>query len=490
MLYHGAVMDSAIPILVTLILYNLLLLGIGAFMSRRTHDEEDYYLGGRRLGPLVASISAAASSSSAWSLLGVSGMAFSVGVSSLWILPGCVGGFAFQWYVLAGPVRRLSRSLDALTLTDLLSGEDTGPWARRLRILASLVILVFFTVYVAAQFDAAGDSLEKAFAGSELGLDRNSAVIAGGAVVLIYTLLGGFWAVSATDTLQGLLMALTAVLLPVIAFAQLGWSGFAEGLARVPVSGYTSVSQGLGWSSALGFVLGILGIGLNYPGQPHVVNRFMALGGGDAELRRARRIAMVWAIVVYGGMILVGLCGRILLGDLGNHEQVFVASARRLLHPVLAGVMIAAVLSAIMSTADSQLLVAASAVTHDLRRRGPKPALRMAVHRGVVCLVSLAALALALTHDESIFQRVLFAFSAMGASFGPLLVVRLRRGPVAGGWAFLSMASGLTCVILSRGFLSQGAWAGAAERVFPLIPAALFALLGTTRNPGRGMGAR
>ena len=478
MLYHGVTMDAALPILVTLILYNLVLLAIGALMSRRTHDEEDYYLGGRRLGPLVASISAAASSSSAWSLLGVSGMAFSVGVSSVWILPGCVGGFAIQWYLLANPVRRLSRTSNALTLTDLLTGDDPGAWARPLRVLASAVILIFFTLYVAAQFDAAGDSLERAFAGSALSLDRNLAVIVGGAVVLIYTLLGGFWAVSATDTLQGLLMALTAVVLPVVAFAELGWSGFTDGLAKVPIAGFTSVFQGLGWASALGFVLGILGIGLNYPGQPHVVNRFMALGGGDAELRRARRIAMVWAILVYGGMILVGLCGRILLGDLGNHEQVFVASARRLLHPVLAGVMIAAVLSAIMSTADSQLLVAASAVTHDLRRGGSRPAVHMAIHRWVVGLVSLAALLLALTHDESIFRRVLFAFSAMGASFGPLLVVRLLRGAVAGGWAFLSMSSGLVFVILGRSFLFEGPWAGAAERVLPLIPALAFALLG------------
>jgi sodium/proline symporter len=195
----------------------------------------------------------------------------------------------------------------------------------------------------------------------------------------------------------------------------------------VPVEGYTSLWGGLGPAAAIGFGAGLLGIGLGYPGQPHVVNRFMALREGAAEIRIARVCAIGWAAVVYAGMILLGLCARIKFPDLADGEQALTHAAETLFGPVVAGIMIAAVLSAVMSTADSQLLVAASSVTHDLGLGGGTRASLLVRSRVVVLALSAGAVVAALTVDATIFDRVLFAWSAMGFAFGPLLLVTVFR---------------------------------------------------------------
>ncbi|MCB1282627.1 MAG: hypothetical protein KDB18_13980, partial [Salinibacterium sp.] len=356
--------------------------------------------------------------------------------------------------------------------------------------LASSIVVVFFTIYVASQFDAAGTSLAESFRDTDLALDRRHAILIGAAIVLFYTLMGGFWAVSVTDTLQGLLMAATAFVLPLVALSAVGPMHFFEAMRNVDQPGFTDLFADRGLAAGFGFVLGLLGIGLNYPGQPHVVNRFMALGGGDRELRRARRIAMTWAIVVYAGMILLGLCGRVILQPLASSEGVFIAVARETLHPVVAGIMIAAVLSAIMSTADSQLLVAASAVAHDLREPGAPATLGLFSSRMVVCGVSVSAVVVALFVDARIFEQVLFAFSAMGAAFGPLFVVRLFWGPVSGGHALASMFSGLALVVFAKLVAPALQWpefvlgdgAAVSERVVPLVVAFLIARRGACRS--------
>ncbi len=414
---HDVAMDRAQAVLITLIVYKLVLIGIGLATRNRATTKADFFLGGRSLGPWVAAISASASSSSAWTLLGLSGFAYTSGLSAIWFFPSCVGGFLLNWYVVAPAMRRYVARSGALTLTEVLVGDKSRQGARAIGVFASLVIVVLFTVYVASQFKAAGI----AFAHSFDGITSTEAVILGAAIVLFYTLLGGFWAVSLTDTLQGMMMALTAVILPLAALAAVGPAHLWSAMEAVPQDHYMSLTAGRGFVSGLGFVVGVFGIGLAYPGQPHVVNRFMALEAGEASLRRARLIAIGWSVVIYAGMILLGWCGRILFGSLSDTEGVLIRSANELLHPVFAGIMVASVLSAIMSTADSQLLVAASALVHDLDlpvARG-RP---MLASRLVIVAVSLLALAFVLTFDESIFNQVLFAFSAAGAAFGPPLL--------------------------------------------------------------------
>lgn len=460
-------------ILATLVAYQLLMLGIGWWASKRNRDSEDFYLGGRRLGGMVAALSASASSSSAWSLLGVSGAAFAWGLPAIWLIPATLSGFLINWYLIAPRLARQSRDGGALTLTEFIAGPRGDPARRTMMRLGAAVILFSFTFYIAAQFQAAGTTFA-----SVLEVRQGTAIVIGAAVVLAYVWLGGFWAASVTDTVQGLLMAFSALLLPALALAAVG--GPLELSAVIFPDGAVESGRWTGQSTgfaAVGFVLGLFGIGLGYPGQPHVVNRFMAIRD-EAAIVRGRRIAVAWASVIYCGMVLLGWCGRLLAGDLGDGEQLLFVLARQLLPAVLAGVMVSAILSAIMSTADSQLLVAASSVSHDLRDGEAGAGLNRA--RVVVLLIGALAVALAISFPESIFNRVLFAWQALAAAFGPLLVVTLWRGTVAPRWRIAALASGfLATVVLSWTVDSPGDW---VERLLPLALALTLALLGARKK--------
>jgi sodium/proline symporter len=453
-------------VLVTLVAYKLVLVGLGWWARGRTRDGADFFLGGRKLGPVVAALSAAASSSSAWTLLGVSGYAYRFGLAAIWLFPACVGGFVLNWYLLAGPLRRLSHESGALTVTELLAGPPGGRFRRPILGLASAVVVVFLTVYVASQLQGAGKTFNETF-----GLSVEGSILLGSAVVLAYTLLGGFWAVSITDTLQGLLMAVTALVLPLGALAAVGGlEGLAEGLRAVPQDGFLSPTRGLAGAAAIGFVAGLLGIGLGYPGQPHVVNRFMALRQGAAVLARARRVAIAWAVLVFAGMIVLGLAGRVLFAGLADPEVVFLAATNELFPPVVAGVMVAAVLSAILSTADSQLLVAASAVAHDLGGGG---AGREMLHRSriVVAALAVVAVAAALWGPREIFSPVLVAWSVLGAVFGPPLLITVLRSPPPPARTLAAMSAGLVLTVAGATWKATSGepWDPVWERVVPFL---------------------
>jgi sodium/proline symporter len=425
-------MTRAEAILYTLIVYKLVLVASGLWASRRTRDTDDFFLGGRRLGGWVAAISASASSSSAWTLVAVSGMAYLWGWPALWLFPATLSGFLVNWLWVGPRLMTASRAAGAITLTEFLAGPGAANgWPRRVVILASGIVLFSFTFYIAAQFQAAGNAFASAFE-----LEMQTAILIGAGVVLLYTLLGGFWAVSVTDTVQGLVMASTALVLPVAAVMAAGGPGAVlEALATQAPAAAGPPTAGI---AGVGFVLGTLGIGLGYPGQPHVVNRFMALRDPRA-LRDGKIIALAWAVIIYAGMLTVGLAARALYGGQIADEQVLFEVTNRLFAPVVAGIMIAAVLSAIMSTADSQLLVAASSVSHDLPRRGRGS---LAVSRAVVALISAIAVVVAVALPQTIFARVLFAWTALGAAFGPPLLVKLAGLEVPPAAVFAAMAIG------------------------------------------------
>ena len=301
----------------TLVFYQILLLSIGWWASKRTQDNEDFYLGGRKLGAAVAALSASASSSSAWSLLGVSGAAYAWGLPAIWLIPSTLLGFFINWYWVAPRLWERSRDHNALTLTEFLAGPPGDPARKAVMWIGAAVILFSFTFYVAAQFQAAGNTFASA-----LDIDPRTAIILGAGIVLAYVMLGGFWAASVTDSLQGILMALSAIVLPIIALIAVG--GPSEMIATLNTHDASAVFQWTGQSSmlaGLGFVIGLTGIGLGYPGQPHVVNRFMAMEK-RSDIPTARLIAIAWAIVIYIGMVTLGWCGRILMDSLGNGEQI------------------------------------------------------------------------------------------------------------------------------------------------------------------------
>jgi len=407
----------------------------------------------------------------------VSGAAFAWGLPAVWLVPATLSGFIINWYLVAPRLADESRASGALTLTEFIAGPRGDPARRTMMRMGAAVILFSFTFYIAAQFQAAGATFA-----SVLNVRQDMAILIGAAVVLGYVWLGGFWAASVTDTVQGLLMAFSALLLPLLALAAVG--GPIELAASLTADAGDGTGQWTGQSSlfaGVGFVFGLFGIGLGYPGQPHVVNRFMAIRD-QAAIVRGRRVAIAWAAIIYSGMVLLGWCGRILAADLASGEQLLFTLATLLLPSVLAGVMVSAILSAIMSTADSQLLVAASSVSHDLRdgSGGASAGVRQA--RWVVLAIGGLAATLAIAFPETIFNRVLFAWQALAAAFGPLLLVNLWRGPVAPFWRITALAGGfLLTVVLNWTVDSPGDW---VERLVPLALALALAWWGSITRHG------
>jgi len=457
--------SRAQAILATLVVYKLVMIAIGVVANRLASDDGDYFLGGRRLGPAVAALSASASSSSVWTLLGVSGFAYGFGLAAIWLLPACVGGFALNWYVLAPGLRRLAHERRAITVTELLAGPPGTSQRRAVIVVGSAIILLSLLTYVSAQFQGAGKAFAETF-----DMPFGPALLLGAGIVIFYTLLGGFWAASLTDTIQGMVMVLAATALPIVAIGQVGIGETLAGLIPDGEGLWAAASKGLAPAAALGFVLGLLGIGLGYPGQPHVVNRFMALRDEQGVIA-GRRIAMSWAVIIYAGMIALGWALRIALPGLANREDAFMRGTELLLPPVLAGIMIAAVLSAIMSTVDSQLLVAASTVSHDLigdaGRRQSTGAQALRRSRLTVLLISVGAVLVALWVDESIFSSVLFAWTAMGSAFGPVLLVTVLVRRPRTGWVLAAMIVGFVLSVAAHLWsVSKG---GALERVLPFV---------------------
>lgn len=455
----------------TLLAYLMLLLGIGIWARRRVTDSGDFHLAGRKLGPVVASLSASASSSSVWTLMGVSGAAYLWGLEAVWLIPAVLSGFAINWYLVAPRLRAQSRENGALTLVEFLARGCDAATARLLRALGACLILFCFSLYVAAQFQGAGTAMAAA-----LPVSGPMAIVAGALVVVVYVLLGGFWAASVTDALQGLMMLLVAVVLPAAALLAVGGPlSLLDGLAAADAAGAARPMDQPTPLLAAVFVAGLFGIGLGYPGQPHVVNRFMAMGSGS-DIGRARLIALTWAAVIYTGMVLLGWCGRLLLPGLDDNEGVLLALGVELLPAVIGGMVTGGVLAAIMSTSDSQLLVASGSVSHDLRGAGHS----VRLDRLVVLAVGVAAVLLALLVPESIFSRVLFAWQVLGNGFGPLLLVLLWVGPVASGYRLAAMGGGAALTIALS--FAPDLPGDALERLLPFAVAGAIALAGSRRG--------
>ncbi|MCO7227079.1 sodium/proline symporter [Pleionea sp. CnH1-48] len=466
-------MSDSNTVLITLLVYKIILIAIGLWASRRSHSTTDFFLGGRQFGSWVAAISASASSSSAWTLLGVSGAAYLWGLSAIWLFPSVLLGFLFNWLWVAPRIRKLSVQEDALTLTSLLVTEPHQPLADTIRKAATLIIAFSFIFYIAAQFKAAGTSFTSVF-----NIGMPAAIATGALIIMVYTLLGGFWAVSVTDTLQGLLMAAVAIILPVAAVMEVGGLNqlFTQ-MGTTTIPHYMDLAGANSGIAAIGFAIGLLGIGNGYPGQPHVVNRFMALKD-EKSLRHGKVIAITWAVVVYSGMLLLGWATRVLIPVVDNNEDIFFLATNSLFSPVIAGIVIAAVLSAIMSTADSQILVVSSSVAYDLKKRNDE---RMILRSRVAVIgVCLLAVLLALWVDQSIFNRVLFAWHAIGSAFGPVLIIRLMRRHISNKAVLGSMLTGFALTVLIN---SQPNLPGdIAERWIPFITALMIAWFGSQKK--------
>ena len=462
-------MDKATTILITLIAYKVVLLGIGFWAGSRTRSTADFFLGGRGLGPLVAAVSYCSSASSAWTLLGVSGIAYVIGLPALWLVGGSVLGMFVAWFWMAPRMQAFTRKHGYITLTEVVGHGCSGRMRTWIAAVASLIVVCTFVFYVAAQFQGAGNTFAASF-----NLSIAHSILIGAAIIMIYTLVGGFWAVSVTDTVQGLLMALTALLLPLAALLELGGvGGFLDRLAAVSAPEQLSLTAGNLGLAALGVVFGGLAMNFGTYGQPHLLVRFMALRDGKA-LRQARLITIGWYFLVFSGMCFLGLAGRILHLQIDNPETIFFLLTDTLFTPVVGAVLLAAVLSAIMSTADSQLLVAASALSHDLGLGGNRPRRSLLISRLTIAALVVLAVLVALYLPESIFSRVAVAWIALGAAFGPTVILRLAGLQLRPLGVLLSIGTGFGLSVLF--YLLPDTPGDILERMGPILSATLVLL--------------
>jgi len=419
------------PLILGLIIYSLIILGVGIRAARLNRTLEDYLLADRRLGPWVAAFSERASGESAWLLIGLPGLAFITGVTTVWVGIGCCTGIAFSWFVIARRLREETERLGALTLADYFAARfrDTN---HILRITATVIILFFFTFYVAAQFLAAGKVLD-----FYLNIPPVFGMMIGAILVLFYTAAGGLFAVSWTDLVQGVIMLITLAVLPLAVLGELGGpAGLQTKLAGLGGSYLQAAPGDTAWLAFSG-VIGSLGIGLGYMGQPHLVLRFMAIRSPQ-DVRTGRVIAIGWALIAFFGAILIGLTGLAHFGPdamgpgrlIGDQEQLMPLMARTFMPEWLAVLMIVGAIAAMMSTADSQLLASASAISEDIYRRIINPdasqARLVALGRAATLGIGVIGFILAWQADEFVYDMVLYAWAGLGSAFGPPLLLALH----------------------------------------------------------------
>lgn len=420
------------------ILYLFIIVAIGILSAKFSSSGiSEFFLAGRKLKQFVVALSAVVSGRSAWLLVGVTGMAFTIGAPAVWAVTGFITAEAFMFVFLGKRLRRYTGLMDDLTLPDFFESRFKDK-SNILRILSVSIILIFMIAYVASQFEAGGKAFSTSF-----GVSETSGVLVTAAIVFVYTVLGGFLAVSLTDMIQSFFMIFALLILPIIAVINAG--GWGEVLKILHHFDPQFLDP---FAYALGGIVGFLGIGLGSPGNPHILIRYMSVSDPKA-LRKSCLIGTIWNVLMAWGAVFIGLVGRAyyltpeaLPGSDPENLYPFLASAH--LHPLLLGVITASILAAIMSTADSQLLVASSGIARDIyqkilakNRTVPQKKLVLISRIVVLCLV-IAALIFGALAKQYVFWLVLFAWGGLGAAFGPTLILSLfwhrttKAGVIAG----------------------------------------------------------
>ncbi len=414
-------MDN-ILVYITFVIYLIVMVGIGTYFYTRAKKLEDYLLGGRGMGSWVTALSAQASDMSGWLLMGLPGAVYLYGLNQTWIAIGLIIGTYLNWKYVSARLRLYTGSTDSLTLSTFFDRRFKDP-TKLLRIFSSLFILLFFTVYAAAGLVSAGKLFESMF-----NIDYTLAVIVGTGIMIFYTILGGFLAVCWTDLFQASLMVFAIIVLPIIAYFNIEPGAIElaiankENIFNIMPSGTTI--------TAMTAIISTAAWGLGYFGQPHILVRFMSV----KEIKLlpfSRRIAMIWVVISLVCSVIIGLLAIPLYPGLpdGEAEKVLIFMVRDYVTPAFAGVLLAAILAAIMSTIDSQFLVASSTLTEDIYasmvRKNATSNELMTVSRVCVILIAIVALVLAMDKTSSIFGLVTFAWGGFGSVFGPVVIMAL-----------------------------------------------------------------
>ncbi|MFC4559477.1 sodium/proline symporter PutP [Virgibacillus kekensis] len=457
--------------LITFIVYLAGMLAIGLFMYFRTNNLSDYVLGGRTLGPGVAALSAGASDMSGWLLMGLPGAIYASGMSSAWMAIGLSIGAYLNWQFVAKRLRVYTEvANDSVTVPDFLENrfKDTS---HVLRVISALVILLFFTFYTSSGMVAGAKLFEASF-----GLSYTSALWIGSLVVVSYTLLGGFLAVSWTDFIQGILMFLALIIVPIVAISEMGgWDTAVDAVGQINPS-HLNMVEGVGILA----IISSVAWGLGYFGQPHIIVRFMALRSAK-DVPKARFIGTTWMVLGLYGAVFTGFVGLAFIStqDVGllsqfginvitengiqmleDPEKIFIAFSQLLFHPLVAGVLLAAILSAIMSTIDSQLLVSSSALAEDfykaIFRKQASDKELVWIGRLATIAIALIATLIATNPDSSVLALVGYAWAGFGAAFGPVIILSLFWKGITRNGALAGIIVGAVTVIIWGDFLSGG----------------------------------
>ena len=436
-------MSQTTAILTTLIIYMLALTGIGLWSAFRIKGEGDFFLAGRGLGAISAGLSYAASTSSAWVLLGFTGMVYTQGLIALWLVPGIFAGYILTWLVIGPRLNADAATHSHITILDFLGQGLTSQWARRIAVMGAMMILFCFVFYMSSQIDAAGKALINTF-----DLPRWGAILIGAVAILIYCLLGGFIAASITNAVQAVVMMGACIIVPIMTVSAAGGIGeMMANLQGAQNADYFSLTGSAAGMAGAGLALGLLGTGLGALGQPQLLNWIMAVR--DPKMRKqGAAITIGWGVIVYTGLILMAMAARSMAIETPK-EELFFTLAQKFLPTVLAGIVIAAVLSAVMSTVDSLLLSAAAAVSHDMGGKAV-PAER-AVLYGRIAMVAVAVIAVLLTlyAPQDIFKRVLFSWVALGAAFGPSILTKCLGWKISGGVIFAAILAGFFTAVIA-----------------------------------------
>jgi sodium/proline symporter len=460
-------MKVNLPLLVTFSAYLVLVFLLGFKAYQRTHNLGDYILGGRKLGPVVTALSAGASDMSGWLLLGLPGAIYLAGISEVWIGVGLLIGAYCNWLFISRRLRVYSEQVNnALTLPDYFENRFADR-TRILRLVSATVILLFFTFYTASGLVGGAILFESSF-----GLNYSTALIAGALIIVVYTLIGGFLAVSWTDAIQAILMLAALIIAPIAVINGAGGSEAVWLQMREANPESTDLFSNM---SLLGFI-SLMAWGLGYLGQPHILARFMAAENTE-KLVSARRIAMGWMLLVLFGSVATGLAGIAYFGQepLDNPETVFIALSQQLFNPWVAGVITAAILSAIMSTIDSQLLISSSVVSEDFYRAFIRPQASekelLMLSRLAVIVIALIALAIASDRDSRVLNLVSYAWAGFGAAFGPVILFSLFWRNMTALSAVIGMIVGAVTVLI------WSALDGGIFELYELAPGFIFASL-------------
>jgi len=428
--------------------YLILVIGIGLYASRFSSGGiSAYFIGGRRMNRFVVALSAVVSGRSAWLLLGFTGMAYKMGASAVWAVVGYILVELFLFLFYAYRLRKFSETFDCITLPDFYAarfGDKTGS----LRSLLTIVIILFMISYVSAQFVAGG----KTFAAS-FNISQETGILLTAFIVLFYTMIGGFLAVSLTDMFQAFFMIIALILLPVIAISDLG--GLGQVVDQLNLMDIKLIDP---FSLSFGAAVGFLGIGLGSPGNPHIISRYMSIKE-PSQLRTSAVVGTIWNVIMALGALFIGLAGRVYFPEIdllpgSDTENLYPTLALQHLHPILFGIVLSSIFAAIMSTADSQLLVAASGIIRDIyekiinKDKSLEQKILVLYSRIVVTILVIIAIVMSFIAENLIFWLVLFAWAGLGAALGPTSILALYWKNTTKAGVFAGVIAGTVTTVI------------------------------------------